>query len=770
MDSTELTRSVRGAAVTPGSDRTAKRRKVRKGTRSCWDCKHRKVRCTFASAEDAVCSNCRRRGAVCVSQDLPEELAPTRDAQMGDRIVRVEELVQDLAKKVTASSGAAFVDTPSASSSSSPVRGDSAPSYRDVDAVRICEAPLPAASDPSAPRVCRIVSSGPRDTTRIIEALVAALPSREDTDLICKTIAANKIYLHLLNRVSFGTLEREGLTPLRLPLSKDELINTATHPVLLAKNMLMMCIALYGLACKGINGLQELTSTIGERMFTAATNLVTNNEELHGTMECLECILYESVFHKNKGNLRRAWMAGRRALLVAQMMGLHQPRNFTVKALDPDARWDPPFMWFRIVYLDRYLCLLLGFPQGTLDSSMVAEAAMAADTPLGRLERRQGMIASRILERNEGGASNHDLAATQAIDAELLKLGKTMPAKFWLPPDFANIPRESDEEFWETARIASQVFFYNLLNQLHLPYLLRFDADGKYDYSKITCVNASREILTRFVAYRTYNKRTSCHRLLDFLALMAATTLLLAHFDSHLHRKVNNVFAHQRLADRAVMERVLDHLVMIGSLNDDALSEQGAQVLRCLLRIEDDAAEGRSYSARSVHRSDIMAEDDEDDRRHERQDENFRVLRICTPYFGNIRIAREGVVQQEPTPAASIVLRMQSVCDDRTRREPDPAVLPSLGIRSSDVPRQSSDQPQPPGESVAYPPQTYGSGLSGSELHGTNDGMTPLVQHDLPGMTAGIDDWAFQGVDMALFDTLMRGTSPFNGNDSGWAL
>src|SRR5690242_11661581 len=51
--------SVRATAEQP----EPKRRKVRKGTQSCWECKRRKVRCTFSEpAEESVCDGCKRRG------------------------------------------------------------------------------------------------------------------------------------------------------------------------------------------------------------------------------------------------------------------------------------------------------------------------------------------------------------------------------------------------------------------------------------------------------------------------------------------------------------------------------------------------------------------------------------------------------------------------------------------------------------------------------------------------------------------------------------
>lgn len=80
----------------------SKRRKLRKGTRSCWDCKRRKVKCSFESATDSVCIPCRRRGALCVSQERPEEEFQTEDSrgQLFERLLKVESLLEELVNKV----------------------------------------------------------------------------------------------------------------------------------------------------------------------------------------------------------------------------------------------------------------------------------------------------------------------------------------------------------------------------------------------------------------------------------------------------------------------------------------------------------------------------------------------------------------------------------------------------------------------------------------------------------------------------------------------
>jgi hypothetical protein len=80
----------------------SERRKVRKGTSSCWECKRRKIRCTFAAPRDVTCDGCKRRGIICTSQEFPCVVIPTSTSgtssarQVGDRLGRVEALVEQL--------------------------------------------------------------------------------------------------------------------------------------------------------------------------------------------------------------------------------------------------------------------------------------------------------------------------------------------------------------------------------------------------------------------------------------------------------------------------------------------------------------------------------------------------------------------------------------------------------------------------------------------------------------------------------------------------
>jgi len=95
---------------------SAKRRKIRKGTRSCWECKRRKYKCTW-SRSVTDCDGCQSRGTACISQEFPDnhlslEKRPGASSRPPDdgRLQHVEDLLKELIRKVD--SGHARADVP----------------------------------------------------------------------------------------------------------------------------------------------------------------------------------------------------------------------------------------------------------------------------------------------------------------------------------------------------------------------------------------------------------------------------------------------------------------------------------------------------------------------------------------------------------------------------------------------------------------------------------------------------------------------------------
>lgn len=145
-------------------------------------------------------------------------------------------------------------------------------------------------------------------------------------DILLKIGSATKMFCHQVNITFRNQLNREG-QDLQDEVKLAEMRSPRTHPVLLAKQMLLFSLTLLHLPPhEHISGLSEHYPVIMERLADAAINLVTTCEELLGTMESLECILLEEFYHLDNGNIRRAWIAFRRAMAAAQLMGIHRHR------------------------------------------------------------------------------------------------------------------------------------------------------------------------------------------------------------------------------------------------------------------------------------------------------------------------------------------------------------------------------------------------------------------------------------------------------------
>lgn len=91
--------SVRPASVALVDDEHRKKR-VRKGTKSCWECKRRKVKCQLSSENVSICSGCLSRGTTCISQEYPEEHDSSGGPQIGERLGRIELVLEKLMTKM----------------------------------------------------------------------------------------------------------------------------------------------------------------------------------------------------------------------------------------------------------------------------------------------------------------------------------------------------------------------------------------------------------------------------------------------------------------------------------------------------------------------------------------------------------------------------------------------------------------------------------------------------------------------------------------------
>lgn len=537
------------------------------------------------------------------------------------------------------------------------------------------------------------------------------------------------------------------------------------HPIIVAKHMLNIATALQHLHpdfVKDVNacGLSEPPREMMRRLAMLSINAVTTNDDLVNCIEGLDCMLVESWYHTNGGNLRKGLVTVRRAMTIAQLMGLHRPGRAHYKCVDLQTKAYPEFIWFRVNSLERYLCLMLGLPQATLDKSMASEANLSSDTPMGRLDRVHCVVTSKILERNQSALNIDDVALTRALDEELQKASRILPAKWWLTPNLATVVDRPQALFWDMRRLFHHLFHHNLLIQLHLPWMLHssISANGQdYQYSQTICINSAREILSRFSMFHSFNRIAFSCRTVDFFGLMAATTLLAAHVDSH--RRLSsaavdgsqqprqppsmtiNPLAHQRLSDRALVEGIQEIMSEVSRIEYDTMSVQLSDILQRLMSIEAEAD-----TLASISRDEPLPSRNQDS------------VQLSIPYFGAIKITSCGIVSNDRVAAQAMPAVATKGQIDSTSGNPSHIVglygedhqqgngssvdLMNNEVSSASVTMGPSQISQEPGEL-----QFDCSGISGPR-----DNASQSVS------TSSNDAAVLSDIDMAFFDSLMGGT------------
>lgn len=532
-------------------------------------------------------------------------------------------------------------------------------------------------------------------------ALIAAWPSQKDLGAIINIPVGVSVLLHGVICKSYSDYF-SGAFP--SPRQVLQLHSKDSHPVLVARRLLLLATFLQGIPpcfAGRLDGLSSDYKSIMSRVFNAATRFVTSNDELVNSLEGIECIMIESMYLNNAGNLRRAWLANRRAMVMAQMMGLHGSTKSSSMFLEDETREriDLDYMWFRIVCTDRYLSLMLGLPQGCPDNDFASPDVLDNCMPVERMERLESIVGGLILQRN--GSQRTDLVATYKIDKLLQEAAESMPPHWWVGSNLAAIAGNDGKAFEESIRLMMQFAHHNLLVQLHLPYmLLPSSINPSYDYSKLTAANASRVIITQYISFYDGISAPAYCRGVDFIAFIASTTLCLAHIETR--RQVENSVTffqslqHQRLSDRGLLERLLEIMERMAGDNTDVVARKISSILRPLLDIENNSAEGGCYQIRASEtveqESQCVGETTED----------LHQLRIQIPHFGTIMI--------EHRPQNHPMLQTDNA---------NSSVLET-------IPSQDVD------------PEQAASGLLDS-IHG---------------LELDIDDWALQGVDMALFSNL----------------
>lgn len=191
------------------------------------------------------------------------------------------------------------------------------------------------------------------------------------------------------------------------------------------------------------------------------------------------------------------------------------------------------------------------------------------------------------------------------------------------------------------------------------------------------------------------------------------------------------------MSDRAVVQQFLYVLEEESKQTHNSLTMGSVKMLHCLLDIEADTARGVGQTAEDTVGC---------------VEKHWNELKLSIPYLGIINIGRKGITKDWSDTAFTL--------------QPMPDEIP---------------------ESVHVANHLFSAaGFGGALQQGSHASLFPIIpdirpvqqlpveqavqpeeelrqqQLQYPGLMAGVDDWAFQGVDGVFFDSIMRGTADWD--------
>jgi hypothetical protein len=328
-------------------------------------------------------------------------------------------------------------------------------------------------------------------------------------------------------------------------------------------------------------------------------------------------------------------------------------------------------VWFRLVYSDRYMSLILGIVPAVTDDNCLGTTMDG--TELRRLERVHAIVTGRIAMRNERlrragfwdgcvldeQEADYAYRETLQIDDDMKQAVRLVSPELWFLPasavDLMPPPAATPAQFKDTtARLFAQLKHFNLLVLLHFPYVMQsldsrkppppssWPTGSSSSYSTLTAIHASREVLSRFLIYRSLRPAPLLYRGFDLMAITASVILLLAHLDSHrtgyCHGDGGNALDHQRPGNLHMVSCAAACFEALDKGGRDPVSRSAALVLRTLAAVERDAARG-------VGEYLLWREDGPlGEVRCGVSEEESGGLRFTVPHFGMIRVVRREVV------------------------------------------------------------------------------------------------------------------------------
>ncbi|KAF1956874.1 hypothetical protein CC80DRAFT_561196 [Byssothecium circinans] len=485
--------------------------------RACWECKKRKVQATpTGNASDTTFG---------MENFSPEVVNTTCPVHIGERLSKLEQLFEKFVCRkpfnVDTSSNETKCQTSTLINEKKSEFVGLPHVHSDTQSIAsIGDSVLLGHTWTSAPSIRTLVNKlemEPRiDTVR--HALINLLPSQHDANVIFESsngwMALGSLYRP--RKELFVDQDPETYALDMSAIAQD-------RNIIIARTLLHLAVCISSLPpdfdTSRLKHIWNLDATM-ENYVGTVTSLVTSSDEPLLTLPGLETLCLLADYQCYIANFRQAWLIIRRAMSLAHLMGLHrivEQRQVTplVEAIESATN-----TWRSLVDTERWLGLLLRLPFATDDYPI--------DETAGPQEIHKAHLAAicRPVSEIDREVTPQSYVQALALDEKLESLMRSQEKDFWEVPNVPPTARTS-ESFAVLERLMVQMWHFKLKIFIHLPYLLRAAKDHRYEYSKVTALQSSRNIMMRWFALRNAGITQACARFGELGVFIAAVTLTL---------------------------------------------------------------------------------------------------------------------------------------------------------------------------------------------------------------------------------------------------
>ncbi|EEP78532.1 predicted protein [Uncinocarpus reesii 1704] len=514
------------------------RKKLRKGTKSCVECRRRKIRCKFNASRPGRCDECFSRGVSCVDQEnapvesyKPHHRGTEPSYSLRERVAVLEDTVEKLVKQLGDGDAKNRRDgsqrSPLASESNSGYPTNCAPtpseSAESSDG-QTEQAPLLSLFNNQIVYRSRDTDNDkhalqnlPAKNIAMQSLLFSVMPPLSDIKKIFHN--SPNFQVHLLRK--YDEFRDENLPSLLTDRPEGAQAEALGQ---LAKLLVFLVSIVHQLPTSFNYGDLQVPlcpTDFIDKALSALERTAFSDEDIGSTIAGMECIFFAGKYYVSAGRPRKAWRLFRRGIEFAQLCGLHLSTNRPIRPDDVMGR-RRAFVWCGLVCSERYSSLILGLPYAVPDRYVLPHIEHLANTNFMTATEhymfRICLFAGGIIDRNQD-PRNISLSKTLELDQELNALLNQMPQFF------------SSADYDGTVDALICQFVHHFMQvMVHLPFILNSDMDSGSQYCRDVALKSARNCINTYVNKRLGNaesKFTVC-KMTDF-QMFTATIVLSVH-------------------------------------------------------------------------------------------------------------------------------------------------------------------------------------------------------------------------------------------------